>query len=78
MEGGRSALETDRLLYNHACKKDTHGIRQEGKRSHQVGTCARGRGLRKREMTCGVGGEWRSVLGSEWFEPHIGTPSLGV
>ena len=32
------------LLYNQGCKKDTHIIRQDGKKKHQVRTCAPGGG----------------------------------
>ena len=34
----------ERLLCKQGCKKDAQRIRQEGKRSDQVGTCALGRG----------------------------------
>ena len=46
-----------RLLYNEDCKKDPHGVGQEGKRNNRVRTCNT---------------DLESSLESEWLKPHIG------
>ena len=65
----------ERLLYNQGCKKDP--LNQVGREQKPSGQDLFPWEGTQREMTWG-GGERRSVLGSEWFEPHIGTPSPGV
>lgn len=53
------------FLYNQSCKKDTHIIGSEGKKSDWVKTCAPGRGLIGR----GRVHQWTPTLGSEQFKP---------
>ena len=64
----------ERLLYNRGYRKHPHGIRQERKKSDQVGDCALGRGLRRRRGFH----RWRTSLGSEPLTPHTGSHSPGV
>ena len=53
-----------RLLYNEDCKKDPHGVGQEGKRNNRVRTCNT---------------DLESSLESKWLKPHIGglSPQFG-
>ena len=60
-------------MCNQGCKKGPHGIRQEGKRNDQVGTCAPGKGHRRGDYK-GKDPPW----GVSGWSPILGTPAWGL
>ena len=61
------------FLYNQSCKKDKHEVKQEGKESNKVETCAPRKGLRGKKRLH----RWIPALESERLSHKLSTPVLG-
>ena len=61
------------FLYNQGCKKVTHVIGEEGKKSDQVGTCAPGRESEEKRKYTGEHSTWAG----SGLSHRVGIPVLG-